>query len=76
MKLTENLRFSYNLNYDIASQTLVYPNLAFTRDLHCWQITGLWVPIGPTKGYNFTIAAKSSLLQDLKLNRNRFPQYQ
>ena len=76
VKLTENLRFSYNLNYDIASQTLVYPNLAFTRDLHCWQITGYWIPIGPTKGYNFTIAAKSSLLQDLKLNRNRTPQNQ
>ena len=76
VKLTENLRFSYNLNYDFVSQTLVYPNLAFTRDLHCWQITGYWVPIGPAQGYNFTIAAKSSLLQDLKLNRNRQPQSQ
>ena len=76
VKLTENLRFSYNLSYDFISQTLVYPNLAFTRDLHCWQITGFWVPIGPAKGYNFTIAAKSSLLQDLKLNRNRQPQSQ
>jgi len=24
-----------------------------------------------TRGYSFTIAAKSSLLQDLKINRNR-----
>ncbi|GAA3982512.1 putative LPS assembly protein LptD [Hymenobacter antarcticus] len=76
VKLTENLRFSYNLSYDFISQTVVFPNLAFTRDLHCWQITGYWVPIGPAKGYNFTIAAKSSLLQDLKLNRNRSPQLQ
>jgi hypothetical protein len=76
VKLTENLRFSYNLNYDMVSQTIVYPNLTFFRDLHCWQISGTWIPIGPTKGYNFTIAAKSSLLQDLKLNRNRYQQFQ
>jgi hypothetical protein len=76
VKLTENLRISYNLGYDMVSQTITYPNLTFFRDLHCWQINGTWIPFGITKGYNFTIAAKSSLLQDLKLNRNRFAQYQ
>ncbi|GAC1370009.1 MAG: putative LPS assembly protein LptD [Hymenobacter sp.] len=76
VKLTPNLRLSYNLGYDITHQTVTYPNLTFFRDLHCWQINGTWIPFGLTKGYNFTIAAKSSLLQDLKLNRNRYAQYQ
>jgi hypothetical protein len=71
VKLTENLRLSYNLGYDITHQTVTYPNITFFRDLHCWQINGTWIPFGITKGYNFTIAAKSSLLQDLKINRNR-----
>jgi len=39
-------------------------------------MTGTWFPFGQLKGYNFTIAAKSSLLQDLKLNRNRQVQFQ
>ncbi|MDB5233975.1 MAG: hypothetical protein JWR44_968 [Hymenobacter sp.] len=76
VKLTPNLRLSYNLGYDITHQTITYPNVTFFRDLHCWQINGTWIPFGQTKGYNFTIAAKSSLLQDLKLNRNRYAQYQ
>jgi len=76
VKLTPNLRLTYNLGYDITHQTVTYPNITFFRDLHCWQITGSWIPFGITKGYNFTISAKSSLLQDLKLNRNRFSQYQ
>ncbi|WP_046244575.1 putative LPS assembly protein LptD [Hymenobacter terrenus] len=76
VKLTENLRLSYNLGYDITNGTVTYPNVTFFRDLHCWQINGTWIPFGITKGYNFTIAAKSSLLQDLKLNRNRYAQYQ
>ncbi|WP_310396079.1 putative LPS assembly protein LptD [Hymenobacter sp.] len=76
VNLTPNLKLSGNLNYDIASQNIVYPTVTFTRDLHCWQITGFWIPFGITRGYNFTIAAKSSLLQDLKLNRNRLVPYQ
>ena len=76
VKLTPNLRFSYNLGYDFTNKTITFPNVAFYRDLHCWQITGNWIPFGVTKGYSFTIAAKSSLLQDLKLNRNRNAQFQ
>ena len=76
VKLTPNLRLSYNLGYDLVHQTITYPNLTFFRDLHCWQVNGTWIPFGQTRGYNFTIAAKSSLLQDLKLNRNRYAQYQ
>jgi hypothetical protein len=71
VKLTPNFRLSSSINYDLANNTLVYPTVNFYRDLHCWQISGLWIPVGPYRGYNFTIAAKSSLLQDLKLNRNK-----
>ena len=76
LKLTENLRLNYNLGYDLVHQTITYPNITFFRDLHCWQIAGNWIPLGQTRGFNVTISAKSSLLQDLKLNRNRFTQYQ
>jgi hypothetical protein len=71
VKLTPNFRLSTQLNYDLVNNTFVYPSINFSRDLHCWQISGLWIPVGPYRGYNFTIAAKSSLLQDLKLNRNK-----
>ncbi|GAA4025485.1 putative LPS assembly protein LptD [Hymenobacter glaciei] len=76
IKLTPNLKFSSNLSYDFVSQSMGFTSVNFSRDLHCWQITGTWFPFGQLKGYNFTIAAKSSLLQDLKLNRNRQAQYQ
>ena len=76
IKLTENLRFNTGFGYDLTSQAVTFPTVSFFRDLHCWQINGTWIPFGQLKGYNFTIAAKSSLLQDLKLNRNRYAQYQ
>ena len=72
VKLTENLRFSTSLNLDLRQGTFVYPTLNFYRDLHCWQISGLWIPVGEYRGYQFTIAAKSGqLAQALKLNRNK-----
>ena len=76
IKLTENLRFTTGFGYDFTSAAVTFPTVSFFRDLHCWQINGTWIPFGITKGYSFTIAAKSSLLQDLKLNRNRYAQYQ
>jgi len=71
VKLTPNLRLSTTLNYNFSQNQFVYPTVNFYRDLHCWQISGLWIPVGTYRGYQFTIAAKSSLLQDLKLNRNK-----
>ncbi|WP_375435642.1 putative LPS assembly protein LptD [uncultured Hymenobacter sp.] len=72
VKLTENTRVGYTTNYDFINGTSAFTSLDIFRDLHCWQITGTWRPFrGYAQGYFVTIAAKSSLLQDLKLNRNR-----
>ncbi|SHK58503.1 hypothetical protein SAMN02746009_01173 [Hymenobacter psychrotolerans DSM 18569] len=72
VKLTNNLRVGYTTNYDFINKTPAFTSLDIYRDLHCWQITGNWRPFrGYGQGYFITIAAKSSLLQDLKLNRNR-----
>jgi len=71
VKLTTNLRMGYSTGYDFKNKAVSYTSLNFSRDLHCWQINGQWYPFGQSRGYFVTIAAKSSLLQDLKLNRNR-----
>lgn len=71
VKLTNNLRVGYSTGYDFRNSNVSFTSLDIFRDLHCWQITGNWRPFGFTRGYFVTIAAKSSLLQDLKLNRNR-----
>ena len=71
VKLTPNLRLQTQLNFDLVHSTFAYPQVSFFRDLHCWQMSGTWTPVGPYRGYYFTLSAKSSLLQDLKLNRNK-----
>ncbi|TPG67344.1 hypothetical protein EAH73_06365 [Hymenobacter nivis] len=76
VKLTENLKLTYTTGYDFHSGQASLTTISFFRDLHCWQVAGQWTPFGTYRGYNFTISAKSSLLQDLKYNRNRNVQYQ
>ncbi len=71
VKLTETFRFGFSTNYDFINRAPAFTNLDITKDLHCWQITGNWRPFGPTRGYFVTVAAKSALLQSLKLSRNR-----
>ena len=41
------------------------------RDLHCWEMTFNWIPLGFHQSYNFVIRVKSSILQDLKLTKKR-----
>jgi LPS-assembly protein len=45
--------------------------MSINRDLHCWQLSASITPIGQFRMFNITISPKSSLLQDLKVNRTR-----
>lgn len=71
MNVTANWNFNFQTNYDITNKKFSYTSVAITRDLHCWQMTFNWVPFGYMKSYNIQINVKSSILQDLKLQRRR-----
>ena len=71
IKLTDKMRLTYTSGYDFVARKITISSINFFRDLHCWQISGGWIPNGQISGFNVTIGAKSALLQDLKLNRNR-----
>ena len=80
-RLTHNLNFSGNLqltpgwqisgttSYDFEAKQFTYTSFNVTRNLHCWTLTGNFVPFGPYKTYNFRIGVNSSMLQDLKYEK-------
>lgn len=55
--------------YDFGSKALTYTSFNVTRNLHCWTLTGSFVPIGPIKTYSFRIGVNASMLQDLKYEK-------
>jgi len=71
VSLTKKWKLTYNSGYDFVKKDLTLTRIGLFRDLHCWELNFNWVPFGRFTSYDFSIRAKSSLLQDLKLNRRR-----
>jgi len=71
LSLTQKWKMTFSSGYDFENKEFNETRLGITRDLHCWEMRLDWVPYGRYQSYNFTIRAKSSLLQDLKLSKRR-----
>ena len=71
--LTQRWKVGFNSGYDFEQKDLSYTSVDIYRDLHCWEMSFHWVPLGPRQSYLFTIRVKSALLQDLKLTRRSIP---
>lgn len=69
LNITDKWKVTYTSTYDISNQNISYANVQIYRDLHCWDMSIGWIPFGQLRGYNLTINARSSLLQDLKLTK-------
>ncbi|MDG1850191.1 MAG: putative LPS assembly protein LptD [Flavobacteriales bacterium] len=69
VRLTEKWKIGFRSGYDFDTQEISYTSLDFYRDLHCWELRFNWIPFGYHQSYNLSINVKSSILQDLKLNK-------
>ncbi len=71
LSLTEKWKITFSSGYDITKREITQTNLNIHRDLHCFEMRFTWIPFGRFQSYSLTINAKSTLLQDLKLNRQK-----
>jgi hypothetical protein len=67
---TKGWNFSYNLSYNFNDHRVTYMNMSFSRDMHCWTLTGSMNPLGRYASFHVCIAVKSSMLQDLKYEKS------
>ena len=73
MQLSEKWAISIgNISYDFPQKRLVFPDLGFTRDLHCWEMSMNWQPT--RNAYTFSIRTKPGTLDFLKVpyQKNQF----
>ena len=71
VNITPKWKFGFNSNYDFENGEFSYTSIDVYRDLHCWEMRFNWIPFGFRQSWNFTINIKSSLLQDLKLDKKK-----
>lgn len=69
--VTPKWKVQFNSGYDFKANTLSYTTFSIYRDLHCWDMSINWVPIGTYRSYSLTIKVKASILQDLKLSKQQ-----
>ena len=69
ISITPEWKIAYNSGYDFKKNALSASEFSVVRNLHCWQLEFMWVPTGYGKQWLFTLRPKSTLLQDLKLNK-------
>lgn len=69
--LSKQWKFTYSTGYHFEDAEFSITQLGIARDLHCWTMSVNWSPFGQFQQFYFVINVKSSLLQDLKLERRK-----
>lgn len=73
---TKNWNLSFNASYDVPGKRISFMTCNLSRNLHCWNITASFNPIGPYATYYVSLRVNSSMLQDLKYEqRSRLSSY-
>ncbi len=65
------VRINFNTGYDFQRKELTPTTLLVNVDLNCWELNARVVPFGFRRSYSLSLNIKASMLQDLKLERNR-----
>jgi lipopolysaccharide assembly outer membrane protein LptD (OstA) len=70
--LTENWKIGFTGGYDFIQHDVVVPAVTVYRDLHCWEMTLRWNPIGYLRGFNLEIRIKAPQLRDVKITKREY----
>ena len=65
IKLTPKMSINASSGFDFTKMQITTSQVSATYDLHCFNISVSWVPVGKYKSYMFRIAANASALADI-----------
>ena len=71
VNLTPKTGISFTTGFDIQNRKLTTTSISITRDLHCWQMSFVWIPFGTHKSWSFNIGVKAASLADLKYDKSQ-----
>jgi len=67
--ITKNWKISHRARFDFTKNEFMSQDFTFVRDLHCWQASISWTPIGYNKRFYFRINIKSPQLKSIKYEK-------
>ncbi|MFI3323435.1 MAG: putative LPS assembly protein LptD [Rikenellaceae bacterium] len=69
--LTDKMGATFTGSYDIVNNAISGTSISMTRDLHCWQMSFSWYPLGYYKSWSFNIGVKAASLADIKYDKSQ-----
>lgn len=73
VNITPNWKIAARMFYDIERKTISNLNINLYRNIHCWNVTFNWVPIGTNKSFVIGIRGNASALQNANINIRKPP---
>lgn len=70
-ELFKRVKVRCTSGYDFVRNELTPTTFLVNVNLNCWELNARFVPFGDRRSYSVSINIRSSMLQDLKLERNR-----
>ena len=71
VNLTPKTGITFTSGFDIQNRKLSTTSVSITRDLHCWQMSFVWIPFGFHRSWSFNIGVKAASLADLKYDKSQ-----
>jgi hypothetical protein len=71
--IAESWKVSTTFQYDFINERFITPQINLTKDLHCWDLTATWYPIGYNRGFYLRFGIKAAQLRDLKIEKRDSP---
>ena len=71
INLTPKTGISFTTGFDIQNRKMSTTSISITRDLHCWQMSFVWIPLGYHRSWSFNIGVKAASLADLKYDKSQ-----
>ena len=71
VNITPKTGITFTSGFDIQNRKLTTTSISITRDLHCWQMSFVWIPFGTHRSWSFNIGVKASSLADLKYDKSQ-----
>lgn len=75
VSFTERWKLGVNSSYDLKEMDLTQTRLTLTRDMHCWQLSFFWTPVGGQQSFLIRFNATSALFQSAKLELRKPPEF-
>jgi hypothetical protein len=69
--LFDKVNVRINSGYDFTNKELTPTTVTVRVDLNCWELNARIIPFGERRSYSISLNIKSSMLRDLRLERNR-----